>query len=81
MKLICEVTEDLETLIEEKEGSGKNYYIKGVFLQAEQKNRNGRIYPRITQNNPCSINASLVRFFRFSKDTFNSLDYFFPGVS
>ena len=48
MKLICEVTEDLETLIEEKEGSGKNYYIKGVFLQAEQKNRNGRVYPMET---------------------------------
>ena len=48
MKLICEVTEDLETLVEEKEGSGKNYFIKGVFLQAEQQNRNGRMYPMET---------------------------------
>lgn len=31
-------------IIEESTGK-KNYYVKGVFLQAEQKNRNGRIYP------------------------------------
>ena len=31
-------------IIEEATGK-KNYYIEGVFLQAEQKNRNGRIYP------------------------------------
>ena len=47
MKLICEVNEDLETLVEEK-GSGKDYFIKGVFLQAEQQNRNGRVYPMQT---------------------------------
>jgi hypothetical protein len=47
MKLICEVTEHIETLIEGTE-SNKSYYIKGVFLQAEQKNRNGRIYPMET---------------------------------
>lgn len=47
MKLICEVTEDLETLVEANK-NGKDYFIKGVFLQAEQKNRNGRIYPMET---------------------------------
>ena len=47
MKLICEVNEDLETLVEEKQ-SGKDYFIKGVFLQAEQQNRNGRVYPMET---------------------------------
>lgn len=47
MKLICEVNEDLETLVEAN-GDSKNHYIKGVFLQAEQKNRNGRIYPMET---------------------------------
>ena len=47
MKLICEVTEELETLVEANK-NGKDYFIKGVFLQAEQKNRNGRIYPMET---------------------------------
>ena len=46
MKLICEVNEDIETLVEKTgEGTSKDYFIKGVFLQAEQKNRNGRVYP------------------------------------
>ncbi len=44
MKLITEHTEDVQYL-EEKVGDKKNLYIKGVFLQAEQKNRNGRVYP------------------------------------
>ena len=47
MKLIAEYVEnDLEVIIEAKEGGGKNYVIEGVFAQAEQKNRNGRIYPK-----------------------------------
>ena len=47
MKLISEYTEnDLEFITEAKEGGGKNYAIEGVFMSAEQKNRNGRIYPR-----------------------------------
>jgi len=46
MKLIAEYTEDdLEILTEEKNGK-KQYAIEGVFMSAEQKNRNGRIYPR-----------------------------------
>lgn len=47
MKLIAEYTEqNIECLVEAKEGGGKNYTIEGVFAQAEQKNRNGRIYPQ-----------------------------------
>ena len=46
MKLISEYTENnLEVLTEEKNGK-KNYAIEGVFMSAEQKNRNGRIYPK-----------------------------------
>ena len=46
MKLIAEYTEDnLEILTEEKNGK-KSYAIEGIFMQAETKNRNGRIYPR-----------------------------------
>jgi hypothetical protein len=44
MKLITENIEDVQVLVEEKNGK-KNLYIEGVFLQSETKNRNGRIYP------------------------------------
>ena len=47
MKLIAEyVEQELEVITEAKEGGGKNYFIEGIFAQAEQKNRNGRIYPK-----------------------------------
>ena len=45
MKLISESIEDVDYLIEDDETGKKNYKIKGPFLQAEIKNRNGRIYP------------------------------------
>lgn len=47
MKIITEVNENLayKILTEEKTG-GKNYFIEGIFLQAELKNRNGRMYPK-----------------------------------
>lgn len=44
MKLITESIEEVEVLEEESNGK-KNLYIEGVFLQADIKNRNGRIYP------------------------------------
>jgi len=45
MKLITETTEDVRLVTEAKTDGGKNYFIEGVFMQAEQKNRNGRVYP------------------------------------
>mgnify|MGYP003139583331 FL=1 len=46
MKLITEEVHDVEILKEEDEKSGKkNYKLKGIFLQGDIKNRNGRIYP------------------------------------
>ena len=44
MKLITETIEDVQVLTEERNGK-KDYKIKGVFMQADIKNRNGRIYP------------------------------------
>jgi hypothetical protein len=44
MKLISEEVSNAEYLVEETNGK-KNYKIKGIFLQAEMKNRNGRVYP------------------------------------
>ena len=45
IKLISEAVEEVEYITEAKEGGGKNYKIKGIFLQADIKNRNGRVYP------------------------------------
>lgn len=45
MRLIKEITEDIQYIAEEKDGK-KNLYIEGVFLQSNLKNRNGRVYPR-----------------------------------
>ena len=44
MKLITETIEDVQVLTEERNGT-KDYKIKGVFMQADIKNRNGRVYP------------------------------------
>jgi len=47
MKLIAEyVDENLEVVTEATKDGGKKYTIEGVFMSAEQKNRNGRIYPK-----------------------------------
>ena len=43
MKLISEEIQSAEYLVEETNGK-KNYKIKGIFLQSDIKNRNGRIY-------------------------------------
>ena len=42
MKLITEHTNEIEYIVE---GKGKQQYIKGVFMQSDVKNQNGRIYP------------------------------------
>ena len=45
VKLISEEIQDVEYICEQKEDGNKNYKIKGVFMQADIKNRNGRVYP------------------------------------
>ena len=47
MRLIAEEITNIDFLCEEKDGK-KNYFIEGIFLQAEIKNRNGRMYPQRT---------------------------------
>ena len=42
MKLITEHTNEIEYIVE---GKGKQQYIKGVFMQSDVKNQNGRMYP------------------------------------
>ena len=45
MKLISEEIQNAEYLVEET-GGKKSYKIKGIFLQSDLKNRNGRVYPK-----------------------------------
>ena len=45
MKLIRENVENIEILIESSASGKKSHYIKGVFLQSDITNRNGRFYP------------------------------------
>ena len=46
MKLITEINESVEYIFEEDKDTGKkNYFIEGVFMQGDIKNRNGRMYP------------------------------------
>ena len=48
MKLITEAIDNVEYIKEDNGQGGKNYKIRGVFLQSEIKNRNGRVYPKET---------------------------------
>ena len=45
MKLISEQLQDVEFIKEEKDNGKKDYKVKGIFMQADIKNRNGRVYP------------------------------------
>ena len=46
MKLMSEhFSDDVEYITEEQENGKKAFKLKGVFMQAEIKNRNGRVYP------------------------------------
>ena len=45
MKLITEEIQNAEYIVEESKDGKKNYAIKGIFMQADVKNRNGRVYP------------------------------------
>jgi hypothetical protein len=45
MKLITELAEEVQYLSEATEDGKKKHYIHGIFIQADKKNRNGRLYP------------------------------------
>jgi hypothetical protein len=45
MILIQEINEEIKFFTEQAEAGGKQYYIEGVFMQAERQNRNNRMYP------------------------------------
>ena len=45
LKLISEEIQEVEYITEQKDNGNKIYKIKGIFMQADIKNRNGRVYP------------------------------------
>ena len=45
MKLICELQEAVEYELIEEGTKPKQYFIEGIFMQSEKKNKNGRVYP------------------------------------
>ena len=45
VKLFSEAVEEVEYITEEADNGKKNYKIRGIFMQADIKNRNGRVYP------------------------------------
>ena len=52
MKLMAEYNEhNVECIVEKKADGTKKFTIEGVFMQSEQKNRNGRIYPKAVMEN------------------------------
>lgn len=50
MKLIREVYDTTNIIVEEKLGKPKQYFIEGIFLQSEITNRNGRMYKESTMD-------------------------------
>jgi len=58
MKLITEHLNDVEYITE---GKGKEQYIKGIFMQADIKNQNGRVYPQaVLQKEVKNFNTKYV---------------------
>jgi len=61
LKLITETVNDCDYLIEKNEDGEKTFKIKGIFMQADMKNRNGRVYPmEILQNEVNKYNKTFV---------------------
>lgn len=44
MKLLVESSEDVQAIIEEDSNGDKSHFLSGIFMQAEETNKNGRIY-------------------------------------
>ena len=62
VKLFSEAVEEVEYITEEKEDGNKNYKIKGIFMQADIKNRNGRVYPmEVLSNEGAKYNKNFIK--------------------
>ena len=62
LKLISEAVADCEYLVEEQKDGKKSYKIKGIFMQADIKNRNGRVYPQeVLANEVAKYNKNFIK--------------------
>ena len=62
MKLFMEEATNVEFLTEAKKGGGKSYFIEGIFMQSDTRNRNGRIYPKeILQKEAKRYNTEFIQ--------------------
>jgi len=46
MKLFTERVEEVKIIQEDNENGEKSFFIEGIFMQGDIKNRNGRMYPK-----------------------------------
>ena len=61
MKLITEEIEQAEYIVEEAGNGKKNYSIKGIFMQSDMQNKNGRVYPKeILQKEVARYNREFI---------------------
>jgi hypothetical protein len=59
MKLITECSQDVEYIVE---GKAKEQYIKGIFMQSDIQNQNGRVYPfSVLQKQVTEYNNKFVK--------------------
>ena len=62
MKLITELNESVQYISESTESGKKHHFIEGIFLQADLKNRNGRVYP---------LNVMVIEVERYVREVVN----------
>lgn len=61
MKLITELNDNIECILLEEKNGSKSHYIRGIFMQAETKNRNGRMYPKSTMESQVATYQDLIK--------------------
>jgi hypothetical protein len=65
MKLIREINDTVQKILEEATADGskrKNYFVEGIFMQSELRNRNGRWYPKhILQREAARYNKQYIQ--------------------
>lgn len=65
MKLITETTLDVRVLTEASTDGKKNYFIEGVFMESDSKNKNGRVYPLTTMEK--EVNRYITEYVNTSR--------------
>lgn len=65
MKLITETTLDVRILTENTNDGKKNYFIEGVFMESDSKNKNGRVYPLTTMEK--EVNRYITEYVNTSR--------------